>query len=114
MDRVKALEEYAKTIEGQFEEVENRFEITSEQIFTNQTVNAKGYVSASTHALTPPDSEDEWQALAIAGWAFNYQDIRFSSCYINGNESVWAGLHSDSDFTRDVNCIIYILWTRVF
>lgn len=114
MDRVQALEEYVKTLEGQIEEVGNRFEITSEQIFTGQTVNPNSYVGASTHALTPPDSEDEWQALAIAGWSLNYQDIRLSSCYINGNESVLAGLHSDSQYTRTVNCTLYILWTKVF
>ena len=84
--------------------------VNSTAIYSSQSVPGNGYVSASSHSLTKPDNTHNWKAIAIAGWSMNQHNVRFSSCYIDGNASVFAGLHNDGSSALSTNVSIYILW----
>jgi len=86
--------------------------IQSTTIYSNQSVSGSSYVSASSHSLTKPDNTHSWKAIAIAGWSLTQHNIRFSSCYIDGTASVYAGLHNDSTSTLSVTATLYVLWVR--
>ena len=86
--------------------------VSSTAIYSGQSISGGGYVSATSHALTPPDNVHTWKALSVAGWSINQHNVRFSSCYIDGNASVFCGLHNDATGTLSVNLSIYVLWIR--
>lgn len=86
--------------------------VSSTAIYSSQSISGSGYVSATSHSLTPPDNVHTWKALSVAGWYLNQHNVRFSTCYINGDASVFCGLHNDSTGTLSVNLTIYVLWIR--
>ena len=86
--------------------------VSSTSIYSSQSISGSGYVSAASHSLTPPDNVHTWKALSVAGWYLNQHNVRFSTCYIDGDASVFCGLHNDSTSTLSVNLTIYVLWVR--